>query len=364
MAAQPTYEDLFGGSDSELDDIAFSGDERAPPPAGPDDEDDDDYEPVQLPSFKKLKPSEDVEIPEELKRRPKKKAKAVRARRRSDAGDERGRSRGDGEEDSAPPERELSPESKIRQQVEEDFERMSKKNKKKKVVQDEADTDEILSRLLEEMKAAAMEDKEANRRRQPALAKLGKLPGALMYLQRDQLQDQILDNHLLEGVRLWLEPLPDASLPALDIQRAMFDVLRNMDIATIHLRESHVGRIVNFYSKCGKATPDIQKIASQLIDKWMRPILGRSASYRDHKVVSDPTSGPRIKRVSRSELEVPVESEKTAFKRTRIPQKVSTAFTVIPKSDVQMTGDARVKSEKYKRLESKMKLMKTGGRGR
>lgn len=35
----------------------------------------------------------------------------------------------------------------------------------------------------------------------------------------------IVDNELLSAVKVWLEPLPDKSLPALDIQNALFDIL-------------------------------------------------------------------------------------------------------------------------------------------
>ena len=38
-----------------------------------------------------------------------------------------------------------------------------------------------------------------------------------------------MDNNLLEGVRRWLEPLPDKSLPALDIQKEFFPALKKME---------------------------------------------------------------------------------------------------------------------------------------
>ena len=38
-------------------------------------------------------------------------------------------------------------------------------------------------------------------------------------LARADLAIPILDNNLLEAVRLWLEPLPDASMPAYQIQK-------------------------------------------------------------------------------------------------------------------------------------------------
>jgi transcription factor SPN1 len=35
----------------------------------------------------------------------------------------------------------------------------------------------------------------------------------------------IIDQNLLDTVRMWLEPLGDKSLPALNIQRSLFEIL-------------------------------------------------------------------------------------------------------------------------------------------
>jgi transcription factor SPN1 len=39
------------------------------------------------------------------------------------------------------------------------------------------------------------------------------------------LETTLFDQNVLEAVKQWLEPLPDKSLPALNIQRELFDVL-------------------------------------------------------------------------------------------------------------------------------------------
>ena len=97
--------------------------------------------------------------------------------------------------------------------------------------------DEEVSALRAEMLAAADEDEEANRFRQPATAKLRLLPRVVSTLQKTHLQQAIMDNNLLEGVKRWLEPLPDRSLPALNIQKELFGVLENMSIDTISLKK-------------------------------------------------------------------------------------------------------------------------------
>jgi transcription factor SPN1 len=42
---------------------------------------------------------------------------------------------------------------------------------------------------------------------------------------RTHLHEQFLENQILEAVKLWLEPLPDGSLPSLDIQTEMLEIL-------------------------------------------------------------------------------------------------------------------------------------------
>lgn len=50
------------------------------------------------------------------------------------------------------------------------------------------------------------------------------------------------------------------------------------------LKESGLGRIVLFYTKCKRVTPDVSRIATELVENWTRPIVKRSASYRDRVV--------------------------------------------------------------------------------
>lgn len=96
---------------------------------------------------------------------------------------------------------------------------------------------------------------------------------------RNGYAQSIIDNNLLEGVRRWLEPLPDKSLPALNIQSAFFDILGKMYIDTNTLKDSQLGRIVLFYTKCKRVTSAIQRQAVALVSVWSRPIVKRSASY-------------------------------------------------------------------------------------
>ena len=102
--------------------------------------------------------------------------------------------------------------------------------------------------------------------------------------ERSSLAQSIMDNNLLEGVRRWLEPLPDRSLPALNIQTFMFEQLTKMYIDTNSLKESGLGRVVLFYTKCKRVTTPIARLANELVSAWTRPIVKRSSSYRDRMI--------------------------------------------------------------------------------
>ncbi|WFD05537.1 Transcription factor iws1 [Malassezia vespertilionis] len=131
--------------------------------------------------------------------------------------------------------------------------------------------DEEVSALQKEMILAADEDEEANRLKQPATAKLRMLSRVVSTLQKTHLQQAILDNNLLEGVKRWLEPLPDRSLPALNIQKQLFGVLEAMTIDTISLKMSGLGRVVVFYTLCDRVEKSIKRSAEHLIGTFSSP---------------------------------------------------------------------------------------------
>jgi hypothetical protein len=105
-------------------------------------------------------------------------------------------------------------------------------------------------------------------------------------LCRNGYAQSIIDNNLFDGVRRWLEPLPDKSLPALNIQHAFFDIMSKMYIDTNTLKDSGLGRVVLFYTKCKRVTSAIQRQAVSLVSVWSRPIIKRSASYVRSIIVS------------------------------------------------------------------------------
>ncbi|KAJ3224717.1 Transcription factor iws1 [Clydaea vesicula] len=268
-------------------------------------------------------------------------------------------------EDEEERQRELTPESARREEVKKDIEAAlnrikSNQKVKKSELLDEAEMDEVMVRMVQKMKDAAENDQELNKKRQPAIAKLKLLPRINEQLTKTALAEQFLDNHLLEGMKAWLEPLPDASLPSLDIQRVMLSVLQTLPIRTDHLRESQLGRIVMFYTKCERILPEMRKMAQDLVDKWMRPIMNRSDNYRDRIVYEkdyDPrrrneTSGGGSGEIRDRRMPRPENLEKV-----QIPQR-NVNFDYVPKSNLPNTYEPAKSDQAWKKLNNRLLNLK------
>jgi len=176
-----------------------------------------------------------------------------------------------------------------------------------------------------------------------------------------------MDNNLLEGVRRWLEPLPDRSLPALNIQTFFFEQLTKMYIDTNSLKESGLGRVVLFYTKCKKVTTPIARAANELVSAWSRPIIKRSASYRDREVPTAPdgegegggaaTARPteRLNAI----LARAREDEKTRVRKNAvmIPTAELGSYTVAPRMNTgMMRGNASVDNDIERRRKNAERL--------
>ncbi|EJD49608.1 hypothetical protein AURDEDRAFT_100530 [Auricularia subglabra TFB-10046 SS5] len=328
--------DIFGGSDSEL-----SSEDEAPPRRSP---------PARGASGGGEESGDDYVQEKEPGAAPKKKKKASRRRER-DEGDamdvdrpSRKRKR------KAPPPKinldDLPPEEARKMKLDMQIEAILKGKKtnrpKKRKNSDEDILDRIADdeviRLKDEMNAAVEADIAANKDKLPGTAKLRMLPQVMEVLQKTSLVQAIIDNNLLECVRRWLEPLPDKSLPALNIQTAFFDILGKMDIDTNTLKESRLGRIVLFYTRCKRVTTKIRRQAEDLVAAWSRPIIKRSASYRDRHVPTVDLDADATRTTEKLNA-ILARGRAADVGRIRknavsIPQQVVGTYTVAPRSNI------------------------------
>ncbi|KAJ2725828.1 Transcription factor iws1 [Coemansia sp. Benny D115] len=247
--------------------------------------------------------------------------------------------------------------------------------RRKRTDDDDAAVDEMIVELRKRMRDAAYRDIDDNKDRLPATHKLSMLPDVLQELEKTQLYEAFLDNNIVESIRLWLEPLDDGSLPNLDIQNAMLNILGKLPIRRDHLRESGIGKIILFMSKCPRISERNRRTCEQFVQQWSRMVLRLSSDYRDKKV-KETTVDLRRKQFSRSQqqaavaraaassavpgaLRVESSSGKNGERVTaRIPQRVAAGYTVMPVSSLSLTGNqpasSRNTSDKYKRIKQAM----------
>jgi transcription factor SPN1 len=115
-----------------------------------------------------------------------------------------------------------------------------------------------------------------------------------------------------------------------------------MDINTESLRESGLGRVVLFYTKCKRVVEPIQRIASELVDTWTRPILKRSSSYRDKFVPTISAEDMENVRTSVPKLSAILSQARISEQgRTRkhavsIPERNLTTYTVAPRMSTSL----------------------------
>ncbi|MFQ6625170.1 hypothetical protein Gotur_003454, partial [Gossypium turneri] len=160
--------------------------------------------------------------------------------------------------------------------------KMGKKRKKNEKTP--AEIALLVESVMAELEVTAEEDAELNRQGKPAINKLKKLPLLTEVLSKKQLQPEFLDHGVLTLLKNWLEPLPDGSLPNINIRAAVLQILTD---------------VIMFLSKSDEETTSNRKLAKELVDKWSRPIFNKSTRFEDMRNVEDdrvPLRRPSVKR--------------------------------------------------------------------
>lgn len=146
--------------------------------------------------------------------------------------------------------------------------------------------DEEIAQLKIRMERACMADIEARADGRPAVNKLQLLPQVLSVLNRNDIQETILDpeTNFLQSLKFFLEPLNDGSLPSYTIQRDIFTCLTQLPIEKDALLSSGIGKVVLFYTRSKRAEPAIKRMAERLVGEWSRPILKKTDDFKKRHI--------------------------------------------------------------------------------
>ncbi|EIW72741.1 hypothetical protein TREMEDRAFT_67036 [Tremella mesenterica DSM 1558] len=233
-------------------------------------------------------------------------------------------------------------------------------------------------------KGEDVDDKASNDAKLPATAKLAMLDEVMSVLRNQTLTQAITDNQVLDAVRVWLEPIyPSGALPAVGIQKAIFEVLPKMDLDTQILKECRLGPIVLFYTKTKRVTPLINRQADNLVQMWSRPIIKRPTTLNLNPLTSTETTRQgqtELDEVTDEDEEVVRERIKVLPKRfdakaatkenegrrgVRIRNNTDVQYTIVPVSNLlQGSGEQRnvsriqADNRKFNRFARQIKMAK------
>ncbi|KAE8055706.1 hypothetical protein FH972_012531 [Carpinus fangiana] len=177
--------------------------------------------------------------------------------------------------------------------------------KKKKNERNPAEIALLVENVMAELEVTAEEDADLNRQAKPAVNKLKKLPLLTEVLSKKQLQQEFLDHGVLNLLKSWLEPLPDGSLPNINIRAAILKILTDFPIdleqydRKEQLKKSGIGKVIMFLSKSDEETTSNRKLAKDLVDKWSRPIFNKSTRFEEMRNADDeraPYRRPSVKK--------------------------------------------------------------------
>ncbi|CAI4228595.1 unnamed protein product [Auanema sp. JU1783] len=238
------------------------------------------------------------------------------------------------------------------------------------------DDDGAIAAMVEAMKGATKEDRISNMERKPALRKRRMLADVKTMLLRVDMQEALVDNGMLSAVSDWLSPLPDKSLPALEIRTELLKLLMGFTrLEQSVLKQSGLGKAVMMLYKHPRETKDNKEMASRLIREWARPIFQLDTDFRslsrDERVQRDLEHMPKVKKRRMSTETQPtinpglldpldpgkrdgaagVSAADKGINRARVPRPSTRDYVVRPKSLVEGEFKGERKGKAYTRLD-------------
>ncbi|KAJ7943886.1 transcription factor IWS1 [Quillaja saponaria] len=251
--------------------------------------------------------------------------------------------------------------------------------KKKKNERSPAEIALLVENVMAELEVTAEEDAELNRQGKPAINKLKKLPLLTEVLSKKQLQQEFLDHGVLTLLKNWLEPLPDGSLPNINIRTAILTILNEFPIdleqydRREQLKKSGLGKVIMFLSKSDEEIGVNRKLAKELVDKWSRPIFNKSTRFEDMRNIDDdrlPVRRPSVKRAAHKaagiesrdgDLDLDEFSQRksgqSSSKNASRPEATPLDFVVRPPSKID-PDEVRARAKQAAQDQQRMKMNK------
>lgn len=138
--------------------------------------------------------------------------------------------------------------------------------------------------FLDRMSQARDDDMTCYKNGRPALNKLKMLREVETMITKVTHRDTLIENMLLPIIKAWLDPMPDGTLPNVQIRTTLLRILGTIrvdDNWVDRLKSSQgLGRVVHYLSKNDDHVPNV-RMAEKLMMKWARPVYQSNANFQD-----------------------------------------------------------------------------------
>eukprot|EP00051_Salpingoeca_urceolata_P019538 m.286281 g.286281 ORF g.286281 m.286281 type:complete len:655 (+) comp19437_c2_seq7:2405-4369(+) len=230
------------------------------------------------------------------------------------------------------------------------------------------DLDEFAKGIKDSMFDAAEEDKVSNEEAKPATKKLQLLPRVVKHLSNTTMQQILIENGVLQAVAAWLQPMPDRSLPSVQLRTQLIHVLEQLpDLHNDDLKDSGLGKACMLLLKHPKETPSNRAVLQKLVQSWARMVFKLHSDYK-HVRLEDRMERDRMVSSKRPlEPELQEDDAARALRpgdagfvwRARVPQPRMRDYVDRPVSNVD-AGDFDKTKKQVSRLEKLQRRHREG----
>ncbi|KAK8662088.1 hypothetical protein V6N13_091676 [Hibiscus sabdariffa] len=242
----------------------------------------------------------------------------------------------------------------------------------------------LVEKVMALMEVAAEEDIELNRQTNLPLKRFRRC------LSKKHLQQEFLDHGVLSLFNIWLELLPDGSLPNATVRAWLLNLLSHtfpIDITgedrREQLKKSGLGKVIMFLSKSDEEITANRQLAKDLVENWSRIIFNKSTRHSDLrnaeekvKKASPPVNKESAMQVREADLDLessPKQPCSTARTRSgvSVPDAAPRVYAVIPRTKSKPDAEverARVRytaqreCKIYKKIEKGIRRMKNSNK--
>lgn len=166
------------------------------------------------------------------------------------------------------------------EEAEEEGPRIGRK-RKRNVLSDQQVRDDTMV-FLSKLQECVELDQQSQQKQRPALEKLKYISKIEKFLANYLYQKAFLNENGLEILQEWVKKNQDGTYPALNQLNKILDILLRINSITLtHLKNSQIGGYVMELSKNMKYSKNIQRKASDLIQKWSRIVYSINIDYSD-----------------------------------------------------------------------------------